>query len=189
VFQEYLLQFQRVLSQMECSDTTGSFPFEQGVNTAIEVIAAVKRDGHKLLWVGNGGSAAIASHSAADYFRTGDIKTQCFSDASLLTCMGNDFGYPEIFARPVSIYAEAGDVLVAISSSGQSVNILNAVDSAIAKGCKVLSLSGFKADNPLRKKGNLNFYVPSAEYGYVELAHGILCHSFLDLFMKGSRCN
>lgn len=189
MFQEYLLQFQRILSQMECSDAQGTLTIDQGVNVAIDLVATVKNAGHKVLWVGNGGSAAIASHSAADYFRTGNIKTQCFSDASLLTCMGNDFGYPEVFARPIGVYAESGDVLVAISSSGQSVNILNAVDRAKEKGCKVISLSGFKADNPLRARGDLNFYVPSIDYGYIELAHGILCHSFLDLLMKGSRDN
>ena len=113
-------------------------------------------------------------------------KRSVFSDAALLTCMSNDFGYPEVFSKPVALYADPGDILIAISSSGKSINILNAVKAAREKKCCIITLSGFEADNPLRKSGDYNFYVPSHEYGYVELTHGVLCHSILDLYMKGS---
>ena len=188
MFERYLQELIQAMKTTECSDHAGSLKTDDGVMRVVSMLKAVKEAGGKIIWVGNGGSAAITSHSAADYFRTGKIKTLCFSDASLLTCMSNDFGYPAVFAKPIELYAEVGDVLVAISSSGQSVNILNAVQVAKDKGCKVVTLSGFMAINPLRKLGDVNFYVSCGEYGHVELAHGVLCHSFLDLYMQGTIC-
>lgn len=91
-----------------------------------------------------------------------------------MSCIGNDFGYAAVFQKPIEMFAEPGDILVAISSSGQSANIINGVAAARAKGCHIISLSGFLADNPLRQLGDFNFYVPSNRYGYVELAHSVL---------------
>ncbi len=79
--------------------------------------------------------------------------------------------------------AEGEDVLVAISSSGRSENILRGVEAARGKGCEVITMSGFTSDNPLRKTGRLNFYVPSDSYGYVEISHLTLCHCILDMMM------
>lgn len=188
MFQAYLQELKMLLDQFQCtSGPDNTATVDWGVAEAIGMLDKAGQNNRKLLWVGNGGSAAIVSHSAADYFRTGNFRTLCFSDSSLLTCLSNDFGYPEVFAKPVAAHAEAGDILVAISSSGRSANILNAVDAARGKGCLVITLSGFDPDNPLRTRGDVNFYVPSREYGYVELIHGVLCHSILDLFMKKER--
>ena len=103
---------------------------------------------------------------------------------ALLTCMANDYGYENVFAKPVEMFAEADDMLFAISSSGKSPNILNACESALAKNCDVVTFSGFSSDNPLRKLGRMNFYVPSTHYGFVELAHQVLIHCILDLFVR-----
>src|SRR5690606_6063360 len=100
-----------------------------------------------------------------------------------LSCYGNDLGFDQVFAAPLRTHANAGDLLIAISSSGRSSDILNAVATAREKSCAVLTLSGFSADNPLRRLGDLNLYVASAEYGFVEIAHLALCHSVLDLAM------
>ena len=98
----------------------------------------------------------------------------------MLTCLGNDLGYDRVFAKQVELYARAGDLVIAISSSGRSANILNAVDAAIAAGCTVATLSGFAPDNPLRRKGKWNFYVASDRYGFVEIGHLTICHAVLD---------
>lgn len=103
-----------------------------------------------------------------------------FTEASALTALANDYGYECVFERPVELWADADDLLVAISSSGQSENILRAARAASARNCRVITLSGFSADNPLRRLGNLNFYVPSPEYGYVELAHSVITHFLTD---------
>ena len=186
MFEIYLRNLTQVLCKIECTDNVGDIAAAQGVDRVVAKMAEVKNAGAKILWVGNGGSASIVAHSSTDYFRTGNFKTQCFNEASLITCLANDFGYAEVFVRPIELYADPDDLLVAISSSGQSANILNAVQTARRKGCTIITLSGFEAGNPLRKSGNVNFYVPSKEYGFVELTHGFLCHGFLDVFMQGT---
>ncbi len=139
--------------------------------------------GRKLMFVGNGGSATIASHMATDFSKNGGMRSMAFNDGALLTCLGNDYGYEHVFAKQIEFYAQPGDVLAAISSSGKSANILNAVKAARAKGCAVITLSGFDANNPLRQTGDINVYVASHEYGFVEVAHLALWHALLDLAM------
>lgn len=173
------------LNQVECTDLSkGSLDFVHGMDLAVDRIEATAGRGNKILFVGNGGSAGITSHAAIDYMRTAGMRTLCFNDGAMLTCLSNDFGYEQVFEKPVGIHADAGDVLVAISSSGQSENILRAVTAARTKKCQVFTLSGFESDNPLRMMGDLNFYVPSQRYGYVEIAHQILVHAILDLIME-----
>lgn len=156
----------------------------QGIEVACQMLKTVEEDKKKVLFIGNGGSAGIASHMAIDFWKNGGIKAIAFNDSSLLTCLSNDYGYEHVFAKPIEMFAEAGDLLVAISSSGKSKNILNAVESAKKKKCKIITLSGFKDDNPLKSKGDVNFYVPSLTYGSVEVLHQFICHYILDILMK-----
>jgi D-sedoheptulose 7-phosphate isomerase len=139
--------------------------------------------GNKIIFVGNGGSAGIASHLAIDFSKNGGLRSLAFNDASALTCLGNDLGYENVFAKQLDFHARPGDLLIAISSSGKSPNILNAVKAARAHGCKVVTFSGFTEANDLRKSGDVNFYVRSGEYGFVEVAHLALCHAVLDIDM------
>jgi D-sedoheptulose 7-phosphate isomerase len=141
---------------------------------------AIERGG-KLMFIGNGGSAAIASHMAIDFTKNGQMPAVCFNDGAALTCMGNDFGYEEVFARQLHFHARPGDVLFAISSSGASPNILRAAAVARSRGCSVITMSGFKADNPLRSLGDVNFYIELSEYGMVEVAHTAMIHAVVDL--------
>ena len=97
--------------------------------------------------------------------------------------MGNDLGYENVFAEQILLHAREGDLLFAISSSGASPNIIAAVKQAIETGCRVVTLSGFREDNPLRQSGKLNWYIKSPEYGFVEIAHLVICHTILDIEM------
>lgn len=154
-----------------------------GLEAAANMAAACSDAGGKLLFIGNGASAAIASHMSTDFWKTGGMRSQAFNDPALLTCMGNDYGYPHVFEKPVEMFADPGDVLVAISSSGRSENILRAVDAARARGCRVLTLSGFALDNPLRGRGDINVHVPISAYGPVEVLHHGVCHCVLDILV------
>lgn len=136
--------------------------------------------GNTVIFVGNGGSAGIAGHMATDFSKVGGVRAITFNDASSLTCLGNDLGYEQVFAHPVAMHGRPGDLLVAISSSGRSANILNAATAGRQKGCKVLTLSGFAPDNPLRTLGDVNLYVPASAYGFVEITHLALLHAVLD---------
>lgn len=155
--------------------------FHDAMAAAAAICLAVKTQGKKLLFIGNGASAAIASHMATDFWKTGGIRAMAFNDIAGLTCIGNDCGYARVFEKPVAMFADPGDVLFAISSSGQSENILLAADAAQRAGCDVVTLSGFSPDNPLRRMGRLNFYVPMEAYGPVEVLHHGICHCILDI--------
>lgn len=151
-----------------------------GLAQGLTLIEGCACRGRKLIFIGNGGSAAIASHQAVDYWKNGGVEAVAFNDASLLTCIGNDYGYDRVFAEPLRRFAKAGDVLIAVSSSGKSPNILRGVEAASEQGCPVLTLSGFDATNPLRTLGEINFHVPSHAYGIVEVMHLSLLHAMLD---------
>jgi D-sedoheptulose 7-phosphate isomerase len=139
--------------------------------------------GNKIIFVGNGGSAGIASHLAIDFSKNGGLRALAFNDPAALTCLGNDLGYENVFAKQIDFHARSGDMLIAISSSGRSPNILGAVKFARARDCSVATFSGFNAENELRQTGDVNFYVSSGEYGFVEVAHLALCHAVLDIDM------
>jgi len=145
------------------------------------------RAGRKLMFIGNGASAAISSHMATDFWKTGGMRAVAFNDSSGLTCIGNDYGYEHVFEKPVEMFADPGDVLVAISSSGKSENILRAAQAAKSKDCLVLTLSGFAPDNPLAALGDGNFHVPVQSYGLVEVLHHSICHCLLDSIMATRR--
>lgn len=158
-----------------------SIPFDEGIEAVIKKAFRTHMNDRKLMFIGNGGSAAIASHMAIDYWKNGGIRATAFNDASLLTCLSNDYGYEYVFEKTIEMMAQPGDLLIAISSSGRSPNILRGVAAARARQCDVVTLSGFLLGNPLRALGDLNFYVPSDSYGYVEITHLSICHAILDL--------
>ena len=136
------------------------------------------------MFIGNGGSAGIASHLAIDYSKNGSLPAMAFNDSSAITCLSNDYGFEYVFAKQIEFHARKGDVLIAISSSGKSINILNAVAVARKVGCNVITFSGFQPQNPLSKLGDVNFYIDSKEYGYVEVSHVALGHSILDYIIE-----
>jgi D-sedoheptulose 7-phosphate isomerase len=135
----------------------------------------------RVFFIGNGGSAAIASHMATDWMKNGGFAATAFNDATQQTCLANDLGFEQVFALPISRHARPGDLLIAISSSGNSANILAGVAAARSAGAGVLTLSGFSPDNALRRCGDMNFYVPDHTYGFVEIIHLAICHALLDL--------
>lgn len=137
-----------------------------------------------IFFVGNGGSAAIASHMAIDYTKNGGYRAMAFNDAAALTCLSNDLSYEDVFSCQIGKWAEIGDIVFAISSSGESPNILKAAEYARRQGCFVVTLSAFKANNRLRRMGDINFYVPTMEYGFAEITHLAILHSILDLALK-----
>lgn len=162
------------------------YQFDQGIDKAINMIVKQAACGGKLLFIGNGASASIASHMAVDFWKNSGIKAISFNDPAALTCLSNDYGYSHVFEKPVEVFAETRDILIAISSSGQSENILRAAVAAKEKGIRIITLSGFDANNPLHKLGDINFYVASSKYGFVEVIHTAICHCLIDI-IAGSK--
>ena len=159
--------------------------FDSAISSTINLLKMTNGTGNKIMIIGNGGSAGIASHVAIDLSKNAGIRAMALNDAATLTCLANDYGYENVFAKQIEYHARYGDVLIAISSSGKSPNILRAVltakDTLRWRAPSVVTFSGFEPDNPLRTMGDINFYVPSSEYGFVELAHQIFLPAITDV--------
>ena len=153
---------------------------EQGSKRAIEMLRRIKKSGNKVILVGNGGSSALVAHMSNDLCKCDGIPALVFTEQSLLTALTNDEGYDVAYAWQISLHASKGDLLIAVSSSGQSQNIIKSVEAACDKGMQVITFSGFSPDNTLRQIGDLNFYMPSSSYGMVEMSHSIYCHYLTD---------
>ena len=182
--QEYFRQIRELLDTVEVFDKSRKeLDFQQSILDTAGFILERTSKNKKLMFIGNGASAAISSHLSADFWKNGGIRATAFNDSSGLTCVSNDFGYKYVFEKPIEMFADPGDVLIAISSSGQSENILRGVDAARKKSVDVITLSGFDHNNPLKSLGNYNFYVPSSKYGHVEILHHTICHCLLDTIL------
>jgi D-sedoheptulose 7-phosphate isomerase len=181
------IYFKRLAELMDSTAVTDregrDVGMEDGWQLACGLISRVEKEGRKVMFIGNGGSAGIASHMAIDFWKNGGISATAFNDPSLLTCIGNDYGYEHVFEKPVEQFGQEGDLLIAISSSGRSRNIILGVEAARKRNCGVITMSGFGEDNNLRTLGDINFYVSSGAYGPVEVIHQALCHCLLDSVM------
>jgi D-sedoheptulose 7-phosphate isomerase len=185
IIKKYFEELAKNLSDVAVTNSENEkIDFNQAILDAINLIKQCLDSNKKVIFIGNGASAAISSHMAADFLKNGRVRAITFNDSPLLTCVSNDCGYQYVFEKPIEIFADEDDILVAISSSGSSINILNGAKKAIEKKCRVITLSGFKSDNLLRKLGNINFYVPSAHYGFVEVVHHSICHCILDILIE-----
>lgn len=184
--QEYIDKLIYYLSQTKIYSSSGIFcaDYETGIEKLMELFTDVKKEGKQLFFIGNGGSAAIASHMTADFMKNGGMKTYSLYDNSVTTCMGNDYGYEYIFSRPLEFLGSEGDLLVAISSSGNSRNIVNAIDVAKQKGLRIVTLTGFEKDNRIGRAGIWNIYVPVSHYGMVESIHNLMLQQLVDMIME-----
>jgi D-sedoheptulose 7-phosphate isomerase len=182
----YFSRLHACVAEATCIGPEGrKLPRADGFDRAARLMRDATSGDNKIMFVGNGGSAGIASHMAIDFSKNGGMRALAFNDAASLTCLGNDLGYEQVFATQIAFHGRAGDVLVAISSSGQSANILEAVRAARRVGCAVVTYSGFRSDNPLRALGDVNFHIADGEYGFVEVGHVALIHALLDLTVAG----
>jgi len=157
-----------------------SIDIDAGFTQLLHLAFACKQNDGEIIFIGNGASAAIASHCAADIFKNAKIRTRVFTDSALITAMGNDISFDQVYATPIAMTMREKDILVAISSSGASTNIIEAVKAAHTCKGTIVTLSAFKEDNPLRQMGNLNFYLPAQTYGNAETCHTALLHYWTD---------
>lgn len=114
-----------------------------------------------------------------DFAKIAGYETYGFSDPALITCFANDFGYEKAIQEWLKIYFKEGDVLIAVSSSGNSPNIVNAIEEVKNRG-KVITLSGFESNNKIFGIGEINFHIPISNYGVVECFHQVILHVLLD---------
>ena len=158
------------------------------LNVASYIRDAANNSG-KIIIIGNGGSASIASHVVVDLTKAANIRAINFNEASLLTCFSNDYGYERWAEKAIEFYADKEDLIILISSSGQSKNIINCAIKAKEMGLPIITLSGFMKNNPLKEVGNVNLWVDSKIYNIVEMTHQIWLLSVVDYLIENDRVN
>ena len=129
---------------------------------------------------GNGGSAAIASHVAVDFSKNARTNIITFNEYAHITCLANDYGFDQWIAKTLEMYAKDGDMVILISSSGKSQNMVNAANYAKGNKISVVTFTGFDSNNPLKAVGDINFWVDSKAYNIVEMIHQIWLLSICD---------
>jgi len=140
----------------------------------------VQSNKNKIIFIGNGASASISSHGAVDFSKQGKVRSITFNEANLITCLSNDYGYENWASEALKLYANRGDLVVLISVSGESSNLVNAAKQSIKMGLKIITFTGRHQNNSLRQLGNINFWVDSHAYNIVECIHMIWITSVID---------
>ena len=148
------------------------------------LLLEVRKNNKKVLIFGNGGSASIASHFSVDLTKNARLRCLNFNEADLITCFANDYGFEHWVEKAIDFYGDDGDLLILISSSGKSKNMLNGVKAARNANFKsVVTLSGFAKDNPLSQLGDINLWIDSKAYNFVENTHQIWLLTVVDLII------
>ena len=164
---------------------------DRNVNNLVvlkDKILETKNNSGKIIIVGNGGSAAIASHFSVDLTKNAKVRCVNFNEADLITCFSNDYGYEKWIEKAIKYYGNKNDVLILISSSGESKNVINGCKMAKKmKFKKIITFSGNSKKNNLSKLGDLNFWVDSKAYNHVENVHQIWLLSLVDLIIGKSK--
>ena len=174
-------RMENLLSQLRFTDAQGQpQDSDEAFHLWVNWASRVRNESRTIYLIGNGASASMASHFAADLAKNGHLHTQVFSDVCLLTAVSNDISFEQVYAEPLRRRARPGDLLIAISSSGASPNILRGVEVGRDLGVTIVTLSAFSPDNPLRGLGDLNAYLPATSYGEAETAHATVLHYWMD---------
>ncbi len=183
----YIDELRRCLEEVSVNfSDSDEQSIENAFITLINLTARTRNRKKTVYLIGNGASASMASHFSADLAKNGHVHTEVFTDLSLITAIANDISFNEVFSEPLSRRMNKGDILVAISSSGKSPNILIATETAKMLGGTVITLSAMDDSNPLRKTGDINFYVPSKSYGIAETCHAAILHYWIDKLLMNN---
>jgi D-sedoheptulose 7-phosphate isomerase len=175
-FSKVLASTQITIEQQQLCDA------ETHIKQLQERLVQLRKSQKNLYIMGNGGSASVAAHAVTDFFNVAKIRATTLHESSLLTCMANDFGYENAVARMLGQVLNSGDMIIAISSSGNSLNMRNAATVASQCGAYVVTLTGFSPNNPLRYLGQTNIWIDSEDYGFVEIGHQFILHNIADRF-------
>lgn len=182
---EYLKEMVGLLYKICITTADGKcMDYNTGIDKVVEMFMQCRRKRQGVFFCGNGGSAGIAQHMTADYMKNGGIQTYSLYEQTTLTCISNDFTYESVFSRQLELMGHRGDMLIAISSSGESKNILNAIQMMRTFEGKVITLTGFQENNRIRSKGDINIYVQKDRYGMVESIHNLLLQQIIDSIVE-----
>jgi len=154
------------------------------ITDAKNALVNAQKNKGKIMIFGNGGSSAIASHVSVDLTKSANVRAVNFNEADLITCFSNDYGYERWVEKAIDFYADDKDVLILISSSGKSINMINACKAARNKKIsKIITFTGHDKNNPLSKLGDINFWINSKAYNFVENIHQVWLLTIVDLII------
>ena len=166
----WLRKLAKLLEESTCRHQGTSVSLDIGLKALLEIWSRQVAEDRSVFWIGNGGSAALVAHVSQDLVNKCGIRSLTFNDPALITCMSNDYGYDQVFKRPLLALAREQDVLMAVSSSGMSKNIVDAARAALEIGMDLVTFSAFSAENHLHKlQSTLSFHTPTETYGHAEL--------------------
>ena len=154
------------------------------IEQSVQLIQRSIHNKSKVYIVGNGGSASIASHVSVDFAKVAKVPSSTFNNSNLITCFANDYGYENWVVEAIKAYTNINDLIILISSSGTSKNIVNAAQYCKDNNIDLITLSGFTKNNPLNKLGNVNFHIESTEYNFIEMSHHFILVALVDIFAK-----
>ena len=152
------------------------------IEKSVKIINKIIKENKQIFLIGNGGSASIASHVSVDFAKVAKVKSSTFNNSNLITCFANDYKYENWITEAIKAYCDNKDLIILISSSGKSKNIVNAAKFCQKKKMNLITLSGFNRNNPLSKLGSVNFYINSKNYNFIEMSHNIILLSIVDIF-------
>ena len=177
-FKNYIFSYLKLLRATDSKD----------LNRTYNLFKTYKKNNKKIIFIGNGGSAAIASHISVDLSKNAKIRSINFNEADLITCLSNDYGHENWMKAALNIYCDKGDLVILISSSGRSLNILNAAKWCKKNKIKFITFSGNDSDNPLKKINSegINLWVDSKAYNHIEGMHLLLLMSITDCIIGKS---
>tara|TARA_B100000989_G_C19485448_1_gene447210 strand:+ start:177 stop:734 length:558 start_codon:yes stop_codon:yes gene_type:complete len=171
---DYYERYRKALFEVDVKNELQSFK---------KMCLNLKLSDNKLMMAGNGASASIVSHAATDFTKQAKVRSLCFTDTALITAYSNDFGYENWVAEAINSYYIKGDIVVLVSSSGSSKNIVNAAKKAKSLGLFVVTFTGFSSDNPLKQLGDINFWLSSRAYNIIENTHSIWITTVVDMIL------
>ena len=161
LFKKYLFQYHQLLLDIKNTDVL------------LKKIYSFRNKGKgKIILFGNGGSSSICSHIATDFVKSNKIRAISLNDHNLITCFGNDYGFENWISKALESHCDyKKDLVILVSSSGNSKNLINAAKLCKKNNIELVTLTGFDKNNRLSKLGNINIWVNSKSYNYVEVAH------------------
>lgn len=167
----------------KCSDLLVQSNMIDDIIKAKKIILKTKNNGGKIIFAGNGASASIANHASLDFTKQGQVNSVNFNESAFITAFSNDYGYENWVKKAVEFYGKKEDLVILISSSGTSKNIVNAAQYAKENGISLITFTGFSESNPLKSIGDINFWVNSKAYNIIEGIHQLWLLSICDLII------
>ena len=171
---DYYSRYQRIL--FDSRD-------DSAILTLRDAIKKIHLNKGKLIFIGNGASASLASHAATDFTKQAKIPSIAFNDHNLITALSNDYGYQKWVSRAIGYYAKPEDLIIFISVSGESSNLIEGINFANKRSILTASLTGSSETNSLRNKSKYSLWVNSKAYNIVESIHTIWITLIIDLFV------